>query len=52
MGWSFAYQHVAWLKPLLKDARVAKRIAELELETQAAGDEVRLMLMQQRAEKN
>jgi len=37
---------------MIKDARVAKRIAELELETQAAGDEIRLMLMDQRTEKN
>jgi len=51
MSWSFSYQHLAWLKPLLKDARVAKRIAEREVETQAAGDEVRVMLMEQRAEK-
>jgi tetratricopeptide (TPR) repeat protein len=51
MGWSLGYQHWAWLKPLLTDARVAKRITELEVETQAAGDEVRVMLMEQRAEK-
>jgi hypothetical protein len=51
MSWSFSYQHLAWLKPLLKDARVAKRIVEREVETQAAGDEVRVMLMEQRAEK-
>jgi hypothetical protein len=40
------------MKPLLKDARVAKRIAEREVETQEAGDEVRIMLLEQRAEKS
>ncbi len=52
MGWRFRYQHLAWLKPLLQDARVAKRVAELEIETQVAGDEVRTMLMEQRANKS
>jgi tetratricopeptide (TPR) repeat protein len=52
MGWSLNYQNLAWMKPLLKDARVAKRIAEREVETQEAGDEVRIMLLEQRAEKS
>ena len=44
LDWSFNYQHVAWMKPLLTDQRVSSRIAELDIETQAAGDEVRAML--------
>lgn len=48
LNWSFNYQHVAWMKPLLDDERLAKRIGELETETQAAGDEVRDMLAEQR----
>jgi len=46
-NWSLNYQHVAWFKPILKDERIAQRIAELELETQAAGDEIRTMLAEQ-----
>ena len=49
LNWSFNYQHLAWLKPLLRDERLAKRITELKAETQAAGDEVRVMLAEQRA---
>ena len=49
LGWSTNYQHVAWMKPLLKDERVALRISELEAETLAAGNEVRAMLAEQRA---
>ena len=37
------------MKPLLNDPRLVKRIAELEAETLAAGDEVRAMLMEKRA---
>ena len=37
------------MKPLLKDERIEKRIGELELESQASGDEVRIMLAEQRA---
>jgi tetratricopeptide (TPR) repeat protein len=44
LNWSFNYQHIAWMKPLLKDEQIAKRVAELEVETQAAGDEVRVLL--------
>jgi tetratricopeptide (TPR) repeat protein len=44
LDWSFRYQHVAWLKPLLTDQRVSARIAELEAETREAGAEVRAML--------
>ena len=47
LNWSFNYQHTAWMKPLLKDEQIAKRIAELEVETQAAGDEVRVLLAEQ-----
>ncbi len=50
LNWSFSYQHVAWMKPLLKDERIATRIAELEAETQAAGDEVRVLLAAQETE--
>jgi TolB-like protein/tetratricopeptide (TPR) repeat protein len=44
MNWRFNYQHIAWLKPLLREDRVAARVAELEIETDTAGDEVRAML--------
>jgi hypothetical protein len=47
LNWSLNYQHTAWMKPLLKDEQIAKRIAELEAETQAAGDEVRILLTEQ-----
>ncbi len=50
LNWSFNYQHLAWMKPLLKDERIATRVAELEAETQEAGDEVRVLLAAQRAE--
>jgi tetratricopeptide (TPR) repeat protein len=50
LNWSFNYQHAAWLKPLLKDERIATRIAELEAETQEAGDEVRALLAAQQTE--
>lgn len=50
LNWSFNYQHMAWMKPLLKDERIATRVAELEAETQEAGDEVRVLLAAQRAE--
>ena len=49
INWSANYQKIAWMKPLLKDERIASRISELEAETQAAGDEIRVMLAQQRA---
>jgi hypothetical protein len=49
LNWDFNYRHVAWMKPLLKDERIAKRIGELEVESQAAGDEIRIMLAEQRA---
>jgi hypothetical protein len=38
------------MKPLLKDERIATRIAELEAETQEAGDEVRALLAAQQTE--
>jgi hypothetical protein len=50
LNWSFNYQHVAWMKPLLKDPRIASRVAELEAETRAAGDEVRVLLASQETE--
>jgi hypothetical protein len=50
LNWSLNYQHVAWMKPLLNDERIATRIAELEVETQAAGDEIRVLLAAQQAE--
>jgi len=50
LDWSFNYLHVAWMKPLLKNEQIAKRIAELEAETQAAGDEIRVMLAAQQSE--
>jgi len=46
-NWSLNYQKMAWFKPILKDERVAQRIAELEIETQAAGDQIRAMLAEQ-----
>jgi TolB-like protein/Tfp pilus assembly protein PilF len=46
-NWSLNYQKMAWFKPILKDKRVAQRIAELEIETQAAGDQIRAMLAEQ-----
>lgn len=46
MGWNLIYQHVAWMRPLLNDPRLVKRLAELEAETLAAGNEVRAMLME------
>jgi hypothetical protein len=49
MNWSANYQQLAWMKPLLEDERIALRVTELEAETQAAGDEVRIMLAEQRA---
>ncbi len=49
MNWRANYQQVAWMKPLLKDERIALRVTELESETKAAGDEVRVMLAEQRA---
>jgi TolB-like protein/lipopolysaccharide biosynthesis regulator YciM len=49
LNWSMNYQHRAWMKPLLKDERIALRISELEAETLAAGNEVRAMLAEQRA---
>ena len=51
LDWSVGYQHTAWVKPLLKDERVAKRIAELEVETRAAADEIRALLASQEAEQ-
>jgi TolB-like protein/thioredoxin-like negative regulator of GroEL len=50
LDWSFNYLHVAWMKPLLKDEQIAKRVAELEAETQAAGDEIRVLLAGQQSE--
>ncbi|RLA28303.1 MAG: hypothetical protein DRR11_16880 [Gammaproteobacteria bacterium] len=50
LNWSFNYLHVAWMKPLLKNEQIAKRIAELEAETQAAGDEISVMLAAQQSE--
>ena len=47
LNWSSNYQHIAWMKPLLKDEQIAKRIAELEVETLAAADEVRVLLAEQ-----
>lgn len=49
MDWSANYEHVAWMKPLLKDERLALRIGELEAETDAAREEVRVLLAEQRA---
>jgi TolB-like protein/cytochrome c-type biogenesis protein CcmH/NrfG len=49
MNWRANYQQVAWMKPLLEDERVARRVTELEADTQAAGDEVRIMLAEQSA---
>jgi TolB-like protein len=51
LNWSANYQKIAWMKPLLKDERIALRISELEAETKAAGDEVRVMLAEQRADR-
>jgi TolB-like protein/Tfp pilus assembly protein PilF len=50
-GWNINYQHTAWMKPLLKDTRIAERIAELQALTQDAATEVRDMLAKQRPEK-
>lgn len=47
LNWDFNYRHVAWMKPLLKDKRIANRIGELEAQTLAAGNEVRIMLAEQ-----
>ncbi len=47
LNWDFNYRHIAWMKPLLKDERIAKRIGELEAQTLAAGNEVRIMLAEQ-----
>lgn len=49
LNWSMNYQHVAWMKPLLKDKRVAARISELEADTLAASIEVREMLAERQA---
>ena len=48
MNWRANYEQVAWMKPLLKDERIALRVTELDAETKAAGDEVRIMLAEQR----
>ena len=48
MNWRANYEQVAWMKPLLKDERIALRVIELDAETKAAGDEVRIMLAEQR----
>ena len=47
LNWDFNYRHIAWIKPLLKNERIAKRIGELEAQTLAAGNEVRIMLAEQ-----
>ena len=46
-NWDFNYRHIAWIKPLLKDERIAERIGELEAQTLAAGNEIRIMLAEQ-----
>jgi TolB-like protein len=50
--WNYKYQHIAWMKPLLKDERIAERIAELEALTKDAAIEVRGMLAARRPEKS
>ena len=50
MNWDLSYRHTAWVKPLLKNDRIASRLAELEVETRAAGESVRDMLATRIAE--
>ncbi len=44
LNWQLQYQKAAWLKPVLKDERVARRLEELNAEAKKAGVEVRAML--------
>ena len=47
LDWELNYRHVAWVKPLLADKRIAARLAELDNEAEAAAEEVRAMLSAQ-----
>jgi hypothetical protein len=44
MDWELNYRHTAWVKPLLSNDRIASRLAELEIETQAAASSISDML--------
>ena len=45
LDWDLRYRHLAWVKPLLRNDRIASRLAELEVETQAAAEKVSAMLV-------
>lgn len=44
LDWSLQYRHTAWIRPLLEDARIAVRSAELDREMRLAAEDVREML--------
>jgi len=47
LDWSLNYEHLVWMKPLIRDERLAKRLNELRDATRLAGDAVRRMLARQ-----
>lgn len=49
MDWRSRYRDVVWLEPLLTQPRIAARLEELDAETDAARDEVRIMLAERSA---
>jgi len=44
LHWNINYRHTAWMKPLLRDPRIARRIEELDGMVRDAAAEVREML--------
>jgi len=44
LDWEIMYRHNAWVRPVLKDERVAKRLRELDAEVDEAGRDVLEML--------
>jgi TolB-like protein/tetratricopeptide (TPR) repeat protein len=44
LNWDLQYRHLAWVRPLLEDERVASRVSELDAELFTAREDVRRML--------
>lgn len=44
LDWEITYRHNTWVRPVLEDERVARRIRELDAEVDAAGQDVLRML--------
>ena len=44
LDWELTYRHYAWVRPVLADERVARRLGELDAEVEAAREDVLQML--------